>query len=480
MTIRNTSMYQWLFALGSAVLLGACGSSTTPNNQANNNALDANNTTVAQAQLPTCKGVRPPISGLDVPFTSHAVASAEETVITTATGTSIVIPANSFVDANGNPVTGEVEIKFREFHDAKDIIASGIIMKDTETGAYMETAGMFDLRGSQNGNPIFIKEDQNIEVNLASFNDGNSFNFYALDEEKGTWDEKGTANAKPNTVKLAALAKLDAALPKVPQLVGNQDQVENFVFDIAQDVDYKKFPQLKGFRNVMWEYAGQGPNPEKNAWVFETDWENMDLEQDPSGYFSLTLSTADKKFTTLVRPLLQGDDYEKALADFAGDKLEQYKKTKKQQAAERTRLAQQADLLRTFGVNDFGIKNWDVWHNKQRVRCTAKPQFDELADVNLDISQDMDYFLVTKNQRSVVRYDAHALNKFSFDPEEKNALIAVLPEGKVAVLSAQDFKKINTSNLNEKKKVVMEMATQSYQIKGLEDLDKAIDHAMAT
>src|SRR6478736_1263421 len=41
-------------------------------------------------------------------------------------GSFIDIPANAFVDGKGNPVTGKVKLSFKEYHDAADIILSGI------------------------------------------------------------------------------------------------------------------------------------------------------------------------------------------------------------------------------------------------------------------------------------------------------------------------------------------------------------------
>ena len=44
-------------------------------------------------------------------------------------GTHISIPKSAFVDKNGNLVTENVVVKFREFHDAKSILLSGIPMQ---------------------------------------------------------------------------------------------------------------------------------------------------------------------------------------------------------------------------------------------------------------------------------------------------------------------------------------------------------------
>ncbi|NJN77433.1 MAG: hypothetical protein HC803_03155 [Saprospiraceae bacterium] len=64
---------------------------------------------------------------------------------------------------------GKVDISYREFHDAAAIIASGIPMTNSEGDKYMETAGMFEINGSQNGQEVGIADDKEIEVKMGSF-----------------------------------------------------------------------------------------------------------------------------------------------------------------------------------------------------------------------------------------------------------------------------------------------------------------------
>lgn len=455
-----------------AILLAACNSNS--NNQQDQSINIPSSEEGVEAMT---LAVKPPIVGLDVPFKSYNVPVSEGMTIETATGTTIEIPAAAFVDKDGNPVTGNVEIKFREFHNATDIIASGIPMHNPETGEYMETAGMFEIKGEQQGNEIFVKGDKDIQVNLASFNEGDDFNFYHLGPKDCRWEDKGTANAKVNTNKQAQLAKLDAALPPVPVKPRKHSNVENFVFDL--DVNYSMFPELKTFKGVVWEYAGQGENPEKNEWIFSADWDKIYLEKSPTGYFELILSNSDKKFKTLVRPILNDENYEEALAVFTESKMKDYEKVKKSQEDERARLVAQADLIRTFNVAGFGTYNWDIWHRPGRTRCAAKPKFDVLANVDGDINK-ISYFLVMGGQRSVVRYHQSTLGKFSFDATDANALLAVLPEGKVAVFSAKDFQTLDLGRIDRERTILMEMATETATVSSLDGLSEIINKAFAS
>lgn len=471
MTVKTKILRLFTPIAAGAVLLAACNSSSTDSkNQAMN--MPSGTEGIETSVL----AVRPPITGLDVPFQSYSVSTSDGMTIETATGTTIVIPAKAFVDKDGQPIAGDVDIKFREFHNARDIIASGIPMHNPETGEYMETAGMFELKGEQQGSEIFVKGDKDIQVNLASFNEGDHFNFYTLGAKDCRWEDKGTGKAKPNLKKEARLAKLDAELPPAPVRPRKHANVENFVFDL--DVNYSMFPELKTFKGVVWEYAGQGENPEKNDWIFSSDWDKIYLEKSATGYFELILSNKDKKFKTLVRPVLSDENYEEALAAFSETKMKAYNKVKKAQKEERDRLFAQASLVRSFTISGFGIHNWDIWHQSGRTRCIAKPKLDLMANVDADFNT-ISYFLVTRERRAVVRYSTATLAKFSFDPSHDNALLAILPEGKVAIFSAKDFQQLDLAKVKRDGKALLEMATETMTVSSLDNLDKVIDKAFA-
>lgn len=436
-------------------------------------AFTAETTSAAPNQL----AIAPPIKGVDVPYQEYKVNANEPKEIRTPTGSKITIPANAFVDKNGNPVTGEVDIKYREFHTAEDIIASGIPMHDPETGAYMQTAGMFEIKGEQNGEEIFMAANKPVQIDMASQVAGNNYNFYQLGPKDCRWQDKGTQPAQPNDYKLATLRKLDAELEQQtankPSFV-KSTQTDNFVFDL--EVDYRRQPELKTFKNVVWEYTGEGADPEKNEWVFDkkTRWDGVDIEPLDNGHYEMIFQGPNKKFSTTVRPVLSDKDYDKALAEFNKKTRTAYAIAKEQQQAIRQGLEAQEDLLRSFNVNNFGVYNWDIWKNDNRRRCKVAPNFDMLAQKVFDKTGNkrIDYFLVTNNSRSVVRYNEGNLDKFSYNPNEKNMLLAILPNGQAALANNQAFvafgKEKNKENWN------LDLTTTGQVISSLEDIKQLL------
>ena len=139
------------------------------------------------------RGVLPPFENVDVPYANYTVDVSKGRTIQTETGTTIIIPKGAFKDADGNPVKGKVDIMYREFHDAAAIIASGIPMTNAEGSKYMETAGMFEINGSQNGQTIEIANDKEIEVKMGSFVEGENFDFFHFDTKACNWETKGNS-----------------------------------------------------------------------------------------------------------------------------------------------------------------------------------------------------------------------------------------------------------------------------------------------
>lgn len=451
-----------------------------------NPAQNSSNEAITEQDIPqeaeessSLLAVRPPIPGVEVPFKKYKVPVSEGMTIKIETGTVIKIPADAFVDKDGNPVAGEVEIAYREFHDAADIIASGIPMHEPETGNYMETAGMFEIRGSQNGEEVFVKGAKEIKIDLASYNEGNDFDFFELGPKDCRWKtlisaKDGQLVPHTNEARQKALAKLDKELPSRPIRPRTSDQAKNFVFDL--DVNYAKFPELKPFKGIVWEYTGtkNEDNPEKNDWIFKVDWDKINLKKDANGDFQLVLNKikGDKHFSSSVRPILQGKDMKKALAAF-DKKMAEHQKIAQLQESERNRLKGEAKLLRSLAINGFGVYNCDQWRGPGNIQCNAKFSYDKDAGIVADVNKVMVY-LVTSNRRSLLPLGTNAIARLRFNPNEENTLVAVLPNNKLAVFSAKDFQKLDIEKIKGQEQN-FKLKTSDITITTVEELREVIE-----
>jgi len=146
------------------------------------------------------KLVRPPVMAWDISKVLYSVKAENGGTLKYKTGTNLYVPKDAFVDELGKKVKGDVQIDYREFKDPLDFLFSGIPMTYDSGGAThtFESAGMFDIAASQNGKEIFLAKNKHLKMDFVSTDSSTSYNFYVLDESKGTWANKGKTD-KPVT-----------------------------------------------------------------------------------------------------------------------------------------------------------------------------------------------------------------------------------------------------------------------------------------
>ena len=122
-------------------------------------------------------------------------------------GTSVYIPANSLIDAHGQPVTGEVELLFREYRSIPDFLASGIPMHyGDERGAFFfNSGGMFEVRVHQYGEDLRMAPGREYDLNFAPTAQLTDARLYYYNESDRSW------RYQPD----AAFAQMDGSLPPV-------------------------------------------------------------------------------------------------------------------------------------------------------------------------------------------------------------------------------------------------------------------------
>ncbi len=102
------------------------------------------------------------------------------------TGTTISIPANAFVSQSGDPVKGEVEIRYREFIKPSEIFTSDIPMH-WQGDEYLESAGMFQIEAWQDGQKLELAPGVELEIAMTSTFKDQNYNLYAFNDDNQNW-----------------------------------------------------------------------------------------------------------------------------------------------------------------------------------------------------------------------------------------------------------------------------------------------------
>lgn len=103
-------------------------------------------------------------------------------------GTQIHIPANAVIYDNGKPVFGKYTISYSEYRNAAEILFSGLPMEfKDKTGSYLfNSAGMYEIRGTKDGQTLALQKDLSIDFNCTKNEAG--VNFYEMNDQTGEWN----------------------------------------------------------------------------------------------------------------------------------------------------------------------------------------------------------------------------------------------------------------------------------------------------
>jgi hypothetical protein len=322
--------------------------------------------------------IAPPISKLNVPYTSYKVKAEQGATIKHKSNSKIIIPKKAFVDKQGQDIVGEVEIKYREFHNQADIIASGIPMTYDSAGvqSHFESAGMIDIKGYQNGEPVFINPKKQITVEFASEHKEDKYNMYELDTVAKNWTYLCRDNSLINKKTLAsktATSNITSEKTDSPKAIELQKQIDaippkieaekiTYTKKVNQlpkatepskptkavagrpqfelEVNYKEFPELEAFKNAVFEVGSENKN--YNSKLADITWSSAEVSEGPQKgkNYLLTLKLRERVEKLVVYPALTGADYDEALKSYES-KFADYKNLAAKREADEKRLKEE-------------------------------------------------------------------------------------------------------------------------------------------
>ncbi len=447
--------------------------------------------------------IAPPIKGLNVHYTTFKVIAEKGATLDYKTGSKIIIPKNAFADENGKLLKGEVELRYREFHDAVDFFVSGIPMTYDSAGVkyQFESAGMIEVLAYQNGKQVNMAPEKAIDIEMASDYKGTEYNFYKLDTMANNWSCLGKDKVKANPEKSSASdikkeivsieetpeyktfetkkveAKKEkevqmAALPKPIAEPAKPAQVKKGKFTFNLEVDAKEFPELSVYKGLLFEVGDENTNFNKS--MYDITWDEASVKEgNKSGEnYNLTLKKGLKKYDIIVYPVFEGKNYETAMKTYQ-EKFNKYKVTldkriadekkaeevyqakvaeyqRKQEELARAYKQKQEEayrqmettqkVMRAFTVSSFGVYNCDNPSVYPKgILC--------VANIKNDLNKNLlcyDVYLVDKQKNGLFTYYRNPLTSFSFNPKSKNMLWTV-EHGVLYWLKPEQFSSITAS-----------------------------------
>ncbi len=432
--------------------------------------------------------VNPLLSSEALVPAKFTVDTSKDTTLIYPNGTVIRIPAGAFNSKDGKDISGPVEIAYREFHNPGDILLSGIPMSYDSAGEnfQFESAGMFEIKGTKDGEPVFIKPGKPLEVSMRSLNsDPGKFNQYYLDTAKKAWDYLG--RDKPYMLQLKLdkpsvqtdSTKAPATLTEAFLMPGRYN-AERYHFSIEADKD--EFPELSLYEEVLFEVSPETKNFDPKS--VNIAWEEANIERLTGGKYKVTFRKAEASISIIGYPVAKEKEYaamqKKYDALYRSYEQKVTEKQKQEQSVEavlKEEISQQEKLMttyqqdenlrlalqsganeaeevayRTFQVNKFGIWNSDCPSSMPKgMELLAEFQNSEGAVIIPEA-----VFLIETEKNAV--YSLYDHKKICFNPSNENTLIVITNKGELAWFSKAGFGNIAkgtkkfTFKMNWKKK----------------------------
>ncbi len=306
--------------------------SVLTNNNDNNNVRLPDSTTPS-TWTPTKRSVAPPLAGVNVPYKNYKVNANRGGTFTHTTGTKINFQPGSFVDVSGKAVTGNVEVKYSEMHDAVDFFLSGVPMQYDSAGRtwQLESAGMLEVAAFVNGEVVYLDKNKPAQVEMASAQAGTDYNLYHFDANAGNWvyqgkdevsemprkDEQKIKDSVMKVLLAQRQVQMNCIHNNMPNPVDGVRPVKanpsknRFLVDFNKD----EFPEMANYQNVVFEVDES--NEKFDQANYAVVWETISLSRgDSQSKYKLTLRKGIKQLKLDVYPVLNGQDYDFALADY--------------------------------------------------------------------------------------------------------------------------------------------------------------------
>ena len=384
------------------------------NNIAGNETVRQPDEEIASSWKPTKRSVTPPLADMNVPFAKFKVNARKGGTLQYSSGSKITFQPGSFVDANGNEVKGNVEVQYREMHDAVDFFLSGVPMQYDSAGQtwQLHSAGMMEIAAFVDGKVVYLKKDKPMQVEMASAYEGTQYNLYHFDTIQGNWVFKGKDDVAPRVFE-QDVVKPQAKAPAVavengmrfvadfqgqpaPQDVSAPVKADPKKHRFRVDINKNEFPEMAAYQNALFEV--DETREKFDPANYKVVWESIALSRsDGNQQYMITLRKGITVVKLDVYPVLEGADFDKAYADYQV-KHEEFLRTQEQYnkwlEAQRNGVAQNnqpevkvdvpnvparqnegwvytagndkesidmtKDVMRTFAVDGFGIYNCDV------------------------------------------------------------------------------------------------------------------------
>ena len=458
-------MYKSLIviALASSMCCVACNENKENKNQ---EAVAKNEFKAITSQKPF---INPPVTDLIPQFVTFTLDASKGTTFRLKNGSEIVVPADAIADKNGQILRGSIEMKYREMHDAMSIYLAGVPMN--YKNGHFTTAGTFELRATQQGKDVNLVKP--VKVKMASYTQGNDYDFFYLNENERRWDSLGYRKPEVNKEKKRILRDIENLKLSRTFPLDRQYFAFNYlaIVDVYYNDDWKILSSDKrtdsAFMAISSKLEAYGLGWENNfcsnrqmiTWE-KTEypaplfvWKNVNKKPFPSwakGFYGELKGKGNNHYIYSIENEKDSTHFEvelecimplKSLFAFSPETWKnQYAATMQKVRDEQERLKQMVDIYRTFEINNFGLYNWDkLMKSEDAVVLEANFEFPAVFNEKLTT---LDVVYISGDNKSVITFPKISWDKLALKPDAGGRLFVLMPDKKLALYSVPRYSKL--------------------------------------
>ena len=272
------------------------------------------------------------LPGVEVPSESLSFDPTKGDTLQFALGAELRVPANAFVNADGQRVEEEVKIRFRQFLDPIDMALAGINMGYDSAGSNysLESAGMCEIRAFQQGKELFLKEGQAMELDLPTSDSSANYTIFYYDSISRKWNL--TEQSMEIFDEVERLVDEDVAIALTKSLASfslpEPELLDESALQIAVSIpEEMDAPELRIFKNTQFELLPGDTVYREDHFRKVWSWAEVKATS-KRGLYQLIFTRGSEKVQYVVRPVYEGKDYEEALKLYEKERLK-YKAEKR-------------------------------------------------------------------------------------------------------------------------------------------------------
>lgn len=351
-----------------------------------------------------------PSNSIAVPQQQYSLKAEQGAVIKHENGTTIHVPPAALVYKNGKPVKGQVNISFRELHDAIDVVASSVSMLlDTfnNNPRYLETAGMMEIQATQGNEKLYLQPNSYIEVRMPFTSMHTDYKVYNFDYTQKRWRLASAKEGYIEEMHRDTVKKYYSKVEEVEEVISDK---HDFYFQL--EVDTEQYPELKKYKSIAWVFAGKNnaQNVEQNQWVLKRAWNDVKLTPQKDGTYKMVFVGYDNTtFTTIVKPK---------------EKNEIVKTKKTKHYAEKKVIRNYHWIIHQFGLWNCGR----IYDNKNAIYMLSNFVFDKPCKLKTAV-----YYIDPQNKVVIDYPNATEKQNRLISLDEKGKFVAITEDHKLFI-----------------------------------------------